>query len=192
VAQHSWACSTWRTAAHSSSRWSVAGCRRHTGYLGAFPGGTISSDVRGFPRNNSVFHENGFQFFAHFDGNNGLERQKAAKSTWKETGKMSEKKTLSELELSRNVGNLNRAKKRELPPAPLGEGQKSELARLDELIDKTMKACHYGQTIGGKRNPAFGHLAILMKLRKLVANTKMPKKSAEELLKEAEELFKVN
>jgi hypothetical protein len=107
-------------------------------------------------------------------------------------GKMSEKKSLSDLELSGNASNLNRAKKRELPPAALDEGQKSELARLDDLIAKTMKACHYGQTIGGKRNPAFGNLSTLMKLRKLVTNTKTPKKSGEDLLKEAEELFKVN
>jgi len=139
-----------------------------------------------------VFHENVFQFFAHFDGNNGLERQKAVKSRGKETGKMSEKKELSELELAGNVGNLNRAKKRDQPPAALDEVQKTELDRLNELIAVCMKSCHYGQTIGGKKNPAFGHLALLMKLRKLVMNTKMPKKSAEELLKEAEELFKVN
>ncbi|SRR6266404_694499 len=107
-------------------------------------------------------------------------------------GKMSEKKELSELELSGNVSNLNRAKKRERPPTAPDEAQKTELARLNDLIAVCMKSCHYGQTIGGKRNPAFNNLALLMKLRKLVLNTKMPKKSAEELLKEAEELFKVN
>jgi hypothetical protein len=76
--------------------------------------------------------------------------------------------------------------------APLTIEQRTELQRLDDLIAKAMRACEHGQTHRGRRNPAYANLALLMKLRSHVLTQKRPPKSGEDILKEAEELFKVN
>ena len=76
---------------------------------------------------------------------------------------------LDELRLQ-NSPNLRRALERERAEgqeaAPLTEEQKTEVSKLDALISQAMHACRKGQTVKGKRNPAFANLALLVKTRK--------------------------
>ena len=70
--------------------------------------------------------------------------------------------------------NLGRALKREQADAEktLTPEAQSEVARIDHLIQKAMDACERGQTVHGKRNPAFAHIALLVKTRKAILETK--------------------
>jgi hypothetical protein len=92
--------------------------------------------------------------------------------------------------------NLRRALKREEAEENLRAPKNAaeEVARLDELIALAMKACRRGQTVNDKRNPAFGNLASLVRIRKMILERGgvATKKSGEEILAEADRLMGVN
>jgi hypothetical protein len=89
--------------------------------------------------------------------------------------------------------NLGRALKRQQEDEnapPLAPEQLSEIARVDELISLAMRACRRGQTIRGRRNPAFQNLIDLVKTRKLLEGRKVNNETTgQHALKEAQELF---
>jgi hypothetical protein len=97
--------------------------------------------------------------------------------------------SLDELELSGNVSNLNRAKKRDKNATPLTEEQKTEVATLDALIAQAMKTCKRGHTFAGRKNPAFGHLSTLVKTRELLLRGKRPPTGTEEAMADIEKLL---
>jgi hypothetical protein len=103
------------------------------------------------------------------------------------------RKDIEDLKLSATPSNLNRALKRNEAEAKatLTPEQESEIAQLDALIAQAMKACKRGQTVDGKRNPAFANLESLVKVRRLVMQRPgTGKKSTAALLKEMDKLLK--
>jgi hypothetical protein len=106
---------------------------------------------------------------------------------------MNPRKTIAELEMTGSE-NIKRSIKRERSEAalpPLAGDQEAEIAQLDSLIQKAMKACRR-QTQGKKRNPAFVNLALLINVRKLLLNERgdARQKSTKDLLEEADKLMK--
>jgi len=97
--------------------------------------------------------------------------------------------SLDELELSGNVSNLNRAKKREKNAVPLTEEQKTEVATLGELITLAMKACRKGSTVRGQKNPAFSNLVNLVRAREMLLKGKRPPTGTEEAMADIEKLL---
>lgn len=91
--------------------------------------------------------------------------------------------------------NLRRALRREERDAqkpPLTEEAKSEIAKLDELIQQAMRACKRGMTTGGRKNPAFANLSLLVKARKILSEAKpVPPapKSTDETLSEIDAIL---
>jgi hypothetical protein len=69
---------------------------------------------------------------------------------------------------SGNIARHNARVKAEADAPPLTPDRQKEIADLDILISKTMKACMKGSTRNKKGNPAFGHLAMLVRLRELL------------------------
>jgi hypothetical protein len=102
------------------------------------------------------------------------------------------RKPIEELQL---VGspNLHRALKRQRADEntpPLTPEQETEITKLDGLIALAMRACKRGQTIRGRRNPAFQNLEALIKVRKLLEGRKAnTETTGQRALKEAQELF---
>jgi hypothetical protein len=71
--------------------------------------------------------------------------------------------------------NLQRSRKREEAERnapPLSAEQKTEIEKLDDLIAMSMKACKRGHTFRGKPNPAFEHVAKLIKARDILLKGK--------------------
>jgi hypothetical protein len=105
---------------------------------------------------------------------------------------MNPRTPIGDLQLAGSA-NLRRALKREEAEksAPmLTPEQESEIARVDELISLAMRACRRGQTVKGRRNPAFQNLESLMKVRKTLEGRKIdPATASNRLLKEATELL---
>jgi hypothetical protein len=99
---------------------------------------------------------------------------------------------IEELELAGSP-NLPRALKRKQVDEialPLTPEQESEIAKIDALIGKAMNACKRGQTVRGRRNPAFQNLEALIKVRKLLEGRKVnTETTGQHALKEAQELF---
>ena len=89
--------------------------------------------------------------------------------------------------------NLRRALKRQHEDEnapPLTQEQEGEISKVDALIALAMRACKRGQTIRGRRNPAFQNLESLLKVRKLLEGRKMnTETTGQRALKEAQELF---
>lgn len=105
---------------------------------------------------------------------------------------MNPRKPIADLELAGSP-NLRRAQKRKQADAekpPLTIETKNEIAELNGLIQKAMRACRRGQTVAGKRNPAFGHLATLIKLRRVLSEGRMPMRPGEDLLAEVDQILK--
>jgi hypothetical protein len=105
---------------------------------------------------------------------------------------MNPRTPIEELQLTGSP-NLHRALKRQQADEntpPLTPEQESEITKLDGLIALAMRACKRGQTIRGRRNPAFQNLESLMKVRKTLENRKIdPATASNRLLKEATELL---
>jgi hypothetical protein len=79
--------------------------------------------------------------------------------------------------------NLQRAldrEKRDAEEPPLSDEQRDELRRLDALIQKCMDACERGQTVDGKRNPAYANLEMLVKTRRLIRQGQVAEKKQKE------------
>jgi hypothetical protein len=70
-----------------------------------------------------------------------------------------------ELQGSGNIARFNAREKAEKDAPPLPPDRKAEIEQLDGLIAKCMKACAKGSTRNKKGNPAFGQLAILVRVR---------------------------
>jgi hypothetical protein len=89
--------------------------------------------------------------------------------------------------------NLPRALKREQTEKnalPLTAEQENENENIDALIALAMRACRRGQTVRGRRNPAFANLESLVKVRKTLESRKIdPATASNRLLKEATELL---
>ena len=85
---------------------------------------------------------------------------------------------INELVLQGNVSNLNRAKKREDNTTPLTPGRKEEIAALDSLIVQTMKSCRKGNVRNKKSNPAYSHLALLVRVREALLRGHSPAKGS--------------
>jgi hypothetical protein len=85
-------------------------------------------------------------------------------------------------------GNIKRHLDREkldAENAPATIDRSEEIAALDALIAKTLKACAKGSTKNRKANPAFSHLAILVRLRtELLVGSKPGKESQADTLAE--------
>jgi hypothetical protein len=105
------------------------------------------------------------------------------------------RKTYDEIILSGNSRHLSRE---ELAARAAKEGvalvgaRPGELERLDRLIAQTLEACARGQVLrGGKKNPAFGNLVLLMKARSL-ARQRGPAgpETSGELLARVDEMLK--
>jgi hypothetical protein len=97
---------------------------------------------------------------------------------------MNPRTPIEELQLTGSP-NLHRALKRQQADEntpPLTPEQESEITKLDGLIALAMRACKRGQTIRGRRNPAFQNLEALIKVRKLLegrkGNTETTERSA--------------
>jgi hypothetical protein len=89
--------------------------------------------------------------------------------------------------------NLRRALKREQTDKnvlPLTPEQENEIENIDALIALAMRACRRGQTVRGRRNPAFQNLEALVKVRKALESRKIdPATASNRLVKEATELL---
>jgi hypothetical protein len=100
--------------------------------------------------------------------------------------------TIEDLQLAGSP-NLRRALKRQQADEnapPVTPEQEGEIAKIDALIAKAMNACRRGQTIRGRRNPAFQNLESLIKVRKLVEGRKVnTETTGQGALKEAHALF---
>ena len=99
------------------------------------------------------------------------------------------------LEILRAEGspNLRRSLKREAAEAALTltPETRSEIERLDELIALSMRACKRGQTFRGKPNPAFEHVAKLIKARDVLRKGKAhPGKVVEDAQGFVDDVFK--
>jgi len=80
--------------------------------------------------------------------------------------------------------------KRKQAETPLTPEQKTEVAQLNELIAQAIKSCRKGNTVQGKKNPAFAHLAQLVSTREKLLKGKAPsKKSAQDLVDEMDKLL---
>jgi hypothetical protein len=105
---------------------------------------------------------------------------------------MNPRTPIEELQLA-GSSNLRRALKRQKADestVPLTPEQESEITKLDGLIALAMRACKRGQTIRGRRNPAFQNLESLIKVRKLLEGRKVKAETTgQRALKEAQELF---
>lgn len=73
--------------------------------------------------------------------------------------------------LRRGIERSEREKK------PLTLDQENTIAEIDELIAASINAAKRGQTVDGKKNPAFENLHVLLKAKALVVNDKGAKKS---------------
>jgi hypothetical protein len=84
------------------------------------------------------------------------------------------RKSLAELraEGSPNVLRSVRREIDEQSAPPLDAETKSEIAQLDVLIQKVMKACAHGSTFRKKANPAFAQLHLLIRARDLLLRGK--------------------
>jgi len=102
-------------------------------------------------------------------------------------------KPIDEIELSGNSRKLTLeqiADRRADENRPLPLSREQEVKKLDELIADALEMCDRGQTVHGKRNPAFVNLALLLKCRSLVETGRRPKKTAADILAEADRLAK--
>lgn len=101
--------------------------------------------------------------------------------------------SISDLELqgSPNLPRALRREKAEADAPPLAPETKTEIEKLDALIAQAMKNCGRGATFRGKKNPAFEQLSQLIRARDLLqrGNKKSARKSAKELLAEADRLL---
>ncbi len=84
-------------------------------------------------------------------------------------------KALEEHEIATYLPAKELAARKAAESAPLDESTEAELADLDVLIAEARKACHRGQKVRGRRNPAFTNLVALMKARDLLLKSKRPK-----------------
>jgi|SRR5580704_6914935 hypothetical protein len=105
---------------------------------------------------------------------------------------MNPRTPIEELQLTGSP-NLHRALKRQQADEntpPLTPEQESEIAKVDALIGLAMRACRRGQTVRGRRNPAFANLESLVKVRKTLESRKIdPATASNRLLQEATELL---
>jgi hypothetical protein len=89
--------------------------------------------------------------------------------------------------------NLLRALKREKADAtgkPSTGDHSEEIKELDGLILQAMKACRKGHVRNRKANPAFQHLALLIRCRAELAATTAPvKKSDGQVIAEADRML---
>jgi hypothetical protein len=106
-----------------------------------------------------------------------------------------ERTTLEALKLSgsHNVKRFTDRAKREAN-APARIDRSEEIAQLDALIAKTLKACAKGSTRNRKQNPSFNHLAILMRLRAelLAGPNPAAKESDADVIAAADKLMGLN
>jgi hypothetical protein len=80
-------------------------------------------------------------------------------------------KSVEEITLAGNSRKLSPqqlAARREAENTPLPLEQREELRKLDSLVAAALEKCARGQTVRGKRNPAFVNLSLLLKCRKLI------------------------
>lgn len=103
---------------------------------------------------------------------------------------MNARKSLNDLRLAASP-NLGRAIKLRADDAKkiLSERQRVLLAEIDTLISKSVKACHKGQSLRTKRNPAFANLSELLRIRDRILAQRDEKKSGEEMLLELDGLL---
>jgi hypothetical protein len=90
-----------------------------------------------------------------------------------------ERTTLEHLKLSgsNNIKRFNDRAKAEAD-APARIDRSEEIAQLDILIAKTLKACSKGSVRNKKANPAFNHLVQLANLREMLLRGHDPKVEA--------------
>ncbi len=105
---------------------------------------------------------------------------------------MTQKTPLKMLELQ--GGNIARHNKRvaaekAAAAIPLTPDRQEEVKQLDLLIAKTLKACGKGSVRNKKGNPAFSHLAILMRLRSELLRGGDPEANAGDVIRQADELL---
>ncbi len=97
-------------------------------------------------------------------------------------------RTRESMQHIRTAGNPSKLSEAELKQreaeenTPLTAAQESELAQLDKLIQKALKAAGRGQSWKGRRNPAIANLAVLYKLRRDVVNQRRTPHDAEDAL----------
>jgi hypothetical protein len=97
------------------------------------------------------------------------------------------------LKLEGNGSNLHRAIRREAQdqakPAPTAD-RAAEIAAVDALILQALKTCRRGHTTRKKSNPAFSHLATLVKTREALLRGFSPaKKTTSDLVNEADKIL---
>jgi len=92
--------------------------------------------------------------------------------------------------------NLKRALKRAEIEAnlPAPKNAAEEVAQIDSLIQQCIGACRRGQTVAGRKNPAFQNLAALVKTRKLILERGgiATNKTTDQILAEANALLEIN
>jgi hypothetical protein len=92
------------------------------------------------------------------------------------------RKPIREILLAGNPGNKSKAEIAERlaeEQEELAVAASDERQQLDLLIAQTIVACKRGQTIDGRRNPAFANLRVLLKCREMLENNRPPKTTLE-------------
>jgi hypothetical protein len=100
--------------------------------------------------------------------------------------------TIDEIQLTGNASRLSPAElaeRAEEENAPLSIDERSEVTRLDALIADALAACSRGQSIRGRRNPAFGNLATLVKTRAILTRGRSSAPTAQEVLAECDRVL---
>ncbi len=93
---------------------------------------------------------------------------------------------------SPNLGRARKYEEADRAKPLLTSADLDEIAQLDALIQQAMKTCRHGHVRNGKRNPAFSHLAMLVKTRALIMEGKrLPEQtSTADILTELQEFAK--